>query len=170
MLNEGTIYSIDISGNRLSHWAREIDRTGTTIAAGLRADARRLPLNLQADVVLLDAPCSNTGVLARTPSIKWHITPTLILELARKQHALLREASEHVKPEGTLVYCTCSILADENELVIDDFLSRNPGFQLIRQTPFLGMHGLRGLDKCQRFYTHLHECNGYFIAKMRRHD
>lgn len=170
MLNRGTIYSIDISGKRLSHWTREIDRTGTTIAAGVRADARRIPLNLRADVVLLDAPCSNTGVLARTPSIKWRIAPTLILDLARRQRAILREASEHVKPEGTLVYCTCSILPEENELVIDDFLSRNPSFELIRQTPFLGTHGLRGFDKCQRFYTHLHDCNGYFIAKMRRHD
>jgi len=69
-----------------------------------------------------------------------------------------------------LVYCTCSILPEENEEIIYAFLSRNPDFRLVPQIPFLGSPGIRGYEQCQRFYPHLHDCNGYFIAKLKRTD
>ncbi len=89
-------------------------------------------------------------------------------EFALRQYAILQAASNYVKPNGTLVYCTCSILPEENEFVIEDFLRNSPEFRVVPQAPFLGSHGLRGFDLCQRFYPHIHECNGYFIAKMQR--
>ncbi len=170
MKNEGQIYSIDISGRRLSYWKREMARCGCEIATPIRADARRLPFKTEADIVLVDPPCSNTGVFARNPAGKWNVTASRVSEFALKQYSILQAACNHVAPNGALVYCTCSILPEENEFVIEAFLRKNPEFKLVPQTPFLGSHGLRGLEQCQRFYPQLHECNGYFIAKLRRTD
>jgi 16S rRNA (cytosine967-C5)-methyltransferase len=170
MQNKGVIYSIDISDQRLMYWTKEINRTGCSIAMPIRADGRRIPLQHEADVLLLDPPCSNTGVFARNPAIKWKTTSARVNEFSLKQYAMLQAASEHVGPNGTLVYCTCSILPEENEYVLEAFLRQNPNFKVVPQTPFLGSPGLRGFDRCQRFYTHLHECNGYFIAKLQRTD
>jgi len=170
MQNKGVIYSIDISDRRLAYWRKEVERTGCSIATPIRADGRRIPLKYEADVVLVDPPCSNTGVFARNPAIKWKITSARVNEFSLKQYAILQAASELVGSNGALVYCTCSILPEENEYVLEAFLRRNPNFKVVPQTPFLGSSGLRGFDQCQRFYPHLHDCNGYFIAKLQRTD
>jgi 16S rRNA (cytosine967-C5)-methyltransferase len=170
MQNQGEIYSIDISQRRLTYWKKEMERCGCEIATPIRADARRLPTKIGVDVAIVDPPCSNSGVFAKNPAGKWKITPARVNDYALRQRAMLEAASAHVKPGGTLVYCTCSILPEENEYVIEEFLRKEPGFKLVPQTPFLGAHGLRGLDLCQRFYPHLHDCNGYFIAKLQRAD
>jgi len=170
MRNKGEIYSIDTSQKRLTHWRREMERTSCSIATPICADARSIPISIEADLVLVDPPCSNTGVLAKNPSIKWRITPARVSELVNRQYAILHEASKHARSGGSLVYCTCSILPEENEEVIETFLSRNPEFKIVRQTPILGSPGIRGFDKCQRFYPNLHDCNGYFIAKLKKAD
>ena len=170
MQNQGEIYSIDISDRRLSHWKGEIARTGCKIAAGIRADGRRIPVKGELDVVLVDPPCSNTGVFARNPFIKWNLSPGRIKEFAIKQYSMLQAASEHVAPMGILVYSTCSILPEENEHVLEAFLRRSPNFKVVSQQPYIGSPGLRGFEQCQRFYPHLHDCNGYFIAKLQRND
>jgi 16S rRNA C967 or C1407 C5-methylase (RsmB/RsmF family) len=168
MENAGEICSVDISERRLSHWMMEMKRTGVTIAHSILADARSIPSHLDADIVLVDPPCSNTGVFARNPNTKWKASTANIDVFASRQRSILRAAAAHVRRDGTLVYCTCSVLPEENELVIEDFLARNPAFKPVAQTPFLGSPGLRGLDMCQRFYPHVHECNGYFIAKLQK--
>ncbi len=75
MQNRGQIYSVDISGPRLSYWKREMVRCGCEIAMPIRTDARRLPFKIEADIVLVDPPCSNSGVFARSPAGKWKLTP-----------------------------------------------------------------------------------------------
>jgi 16S rRNA (cytosine(967)-C(5))-methyltransferase len=168
MDNTGEICSIDLSEKRLVHWKTEMDRTGVTVACPIRGEARSLPIRKDFDVVLVDPPCSNTGVFARNPSLKWRTSAASIREHALRQHWILRSAASKLIPNGTLVYCTCSLLPEENELVIEDFLKREQDFRLVPQTPFVGSPGLRGLDLCQRFYPHVHDCNGYFIAKLQR--
>jgi 16S rRNA (cytosine967-C5)-methyltransferase len=170
MQNRGQIYSVDLSGRRLAYWKKEMERCGCEIARPIRADARRLPLKTSADVVIVDPPCSNSGVFARSPAGKWKLTPTRVSEYGLRQYSIIQNASDYVKPNGTLVYCTCSILPEENECIIEEFLKKNPDFKVVRQIPFLGSSGLRGFDLCQRFYPHIHECNGYFIAKLQRID
>jgi 16S rRNA (cytosine(967)-C(5))-methyltransferase len=170
MRNEGEICSIDISQKRLSHWAKEMNRTGVTIAYPIRADARDIPATKKADVVLVDPPCSNTGVFARNPDVKWKVTSQSIDEFRMRQYSILKAAAEHVRSNGTIVYCTCSLLPEENEFLIEDFLRSHHDFRLVPQRPFLGSPGLRGMNLCQRFYPHLHDCNGYFIAKLLRTD
>jgi len=170
MGNEGEICSIDVSEKRLSHWVREIDRTGVTIAYSILADGRDIPVTKKADLVLVDPPCSNTGVFARNPDVKWTATSQRIDEFRMRQYSILNAAADHVSSNGTIVYCTCSVLPEENEFLIEDFLRSHHEFRLVPQLPFLGSRGLRGMDLCQRFYPHLHDCNGYFIAKMQRTD
>ena len=168
MHNEGEIYSIEYSPTRTAQWRRSVASAGCSIAHLIRADARTIPLRGDFDVVLVDPPCSNTGVFARNPPAKWEISHGQLHELSSRQEKILQTASNHVSKGGTLVYCTCSMLAQENEFIVETFLGRNPDFKLVRQEPFIGSPGLRGLNECQRFYPHLHDCNGYFIAMMHR--
>ena len=168
MHNEGEIYSIEVSETRSWQWRKEMDRTGCSIATLTRADAASLPVRGQMDIVLVDPPCSNSGVFARNPASKWRVTSARVKELVRLQARILQAASERLAEGGTLVYCTCSILPEEDEFIVEAFLRKNTEFTLIPQHPFLGQPGLRGLTDCQRFYPHLHDCNGYFIAKMRK--
>ena len=168
MGNQGEIYSIELSADRILHWKQEVARSGCSIASPIMADASSPPIKRQVDVAMVDPPCSNTGVFARDPVSKWRVTLGRIAELSMRQSAILQAASEHVRSGGTLIYCTCSILPEENEFIVDSFLKKNPEFKLVPQTPFIGSPGLRGLTKCQRFYSHVHDCNGYFISKMEK--
>ena len=168
MNNEGNIYSIELSAVRAVHWRKEMERTACSIASLVLGDARKLPLHVQANVALVDPPCSNSGIFARNPASKCRVNPARLTELIRSQSEILEATAERVADGGTLVYCTCSILPEENELVVENFLQRNQDFKLTTQAPFVGSHGLRGLSECQRFYPHLHDCNGYFIAKLRK--
>jgi 16S rRNA (cytosine967-C5)-methyltransferase len=79
---------------------------------------------------------------------------------------MLNNHADQVKPEGTIIYSTCSITVEENELLIERFLKWYPEFSLSEITPKIGSSGLRGLEKCQRLYPHTHKCNGFFIAKL----
>jgi 16S rRNA (cytosine967-C5)-methyltransferase len=170
MGNRGEIVSVDVSVKRMIHWKREVKRLGCTIAHPLVADASRIQIHRRADLVLVDPPCSNTGVFAKNPSTKWRITPSRLHHLVTKQADILQSASESVCAGGRLVYSTCSILPEENEEIMSYFLSRNPNFVVEDQIPFVGSPGLNGFEKFQRFYTHLHDCNGYFIAKVRKRN
>lgn len=78
-----------------------------------------LPFRTKFDRILVDAPCSGTGTLARNPEIKWRLRPSDLIDLHRKQVALLRNAQECLKPGGRLVYSTCSLEEEENRLVLD---------------------------------------------------
>ncbi len=169
MQNKGTIYSIDYSRRRTSVWKSEVAHMGAQIAEPVIADARMpLPLALEADVVILDPPCTSTGTFRKLPSAKWRIRPRSIDKMATFQRQMLNSLAENVKPNGTLTYSTCSITVEENEMIIERFLKQHPEFSLTDITPKIGMLGLRGLDKCQRLYPHIHDCNGFFIAKMQK--
>lgn len=170
MRNEGSIYSIDYSSRRLRSLKAFLRRHGVTNAEPITADARRtIPLNLQANRVLLDPPCSGTGVFWKAPAMKWSTTQSTIERLSRIQSALIESAAENVKVGGVLVYSTCSITVEENEMVIERFLKSKPEFRLVEAAPRLGSAGLRGLAECQRLYPHSDEANGCFIAKLVRH-
>ena len=168
MSNRGEIISVDVSPERMIQWKKEMNRLGCVNASPVISDASRLDFHIEADAVLVDPPCSNSGVFAKNPSIKWRITPSRIQSLTIRQATILRSASEYVRAGGTLIYSTCSILPEENEDVISHFMRTNPEFKVENQNPFLGSPGLKGFDRFQRFYTHLQNCNGYFIAKLRR--
>ena len=169
MDNKGLIISVDFSERRMKVWRTLTGRMGVKIALSVLSDARfELPVRLKADIVLLDPPCTSTGAFSRAPSARWRLRPKSARNMARIQARMLDACAEHVRPGGALIYATCSLLVEENELVVERFLRTHPDFELERAEPFLGSPGLRGLGACQRLYPHLHACDGYFIAKLRR--
>ena len=86
--------------------------------------------------------------------------------MAKLQKRILWNAADRLKPGGTLVYSTCSIMAEENEEVVQSLLDRSPEFRLVEAPPRIGDHGLRGMNEAQSLYPHKHQCNGFFIAKL----
>ena len=167
MQNRGAIYSVDYSRRRMNVWKSEIARMGVENAVPIIADARnQLPFTVEADMVVLDPPCTSTGAFGKLPSAKWRLTRRSIDRMAEIQWRMINNCAMHVKSGGTLVYSTCSITLEENEIIIERFLKWHPEFALAEITPKIGLPGLRGLDKCQRLYLHIHQCNGFFIAKL----
>jgi len=169
MQNRGSIDSVDYSVRRMQVWRREVARMGVKNAEPILADVCvSLPLEVEADVVVLDPPCTSTGVFAKQPSAKWRLTSKSIEKMADIQWQMINNCAEKVKEGGVLTYSTCSITLEENEMIIERFLKQHPEFSLVNITPNMGLPGLRGLDKCRRLYPHVHESNGFFIAKLMR--
>jgi len=169
MENQGSIVSVDFSAKRMRTWQKEIARMGAKIAESLIADARvSVPLVGAADLIVLDPPCTSTGVFAKQPSAKWRLSTKSISNMSELQRQMINNCAEKVKSGGFLIYSTCSITEEENEGVIEHFLKEHPDFHLVEIEPKIGMHGLRGLTQCQRLYPHIHHCNGFFIAKLQK--
>jgi 16S rRNA C967 or C1407 C5-methylase (RsmB/RsmF family) len=153
----------------MSVWKDEMVQMGVEIAEPVIADARNpLPLAIEADIVILDPPCTSTGAFRKLPSTKWRLTPYSIDRMAAIQKQMLDNCTENVKTDGYLIYSTCSVTVEENEMLIEHLLKRHPDFSLVDTSPRIGLPGLRGLDRCQRLYSHLHRCNGFFIARLMR--
>jgi 16S rRNA (cytosine967-C5)-methyltransferase len=105
-----------------------------------------LPFRSKFDRILVDAPCSGTGTLGRNPEIKWRLKPRDLFELHAKQVALVRQALQHLHPGGRLVYSTCSLEMEENELVIQEIRQEIPGdWQITERLP--------GLDPGDGFFA-----------------
>ncbi len=167
MQNKGRIFSVDYSRRRMQVWKKEAARMEVKIAEPIIADAcTPLPLNLEADLLVLDVPCTGTGVFAKEPSTKWRLKPKSIERMATVQWQMISNCAEKVASGGFLTYSTCSITVEENEMIIERFLKEHTEFSLVEIKPAFGLPGLRGLTKCQRLYPHLHQCNGFFIAKL----
>jgi 16S rRNA (cytosine967-C5)-methyltransferase len=143
--------------------ARELEANARLLAATnvrvVNADAFALPDDLTAfDRVLVDAPCSGLGVLARRPDLRWRAQP-----LPELQAGLLRVAAERVRPDGTIVYSVCTINADESEAVVDasglepeELGSEWPAFRHPRRPEFL------------QTLPHRDRTSGFFVARLRR--
>jgi 16S rRNA (cytosine967-C5)-methyltransferase len=121
------------------------------------------------DRALVDAPCSGLGTLRRNPDLRWRLRPGDPASLAASQRALLERAAGVLRPGGTLVYSTCTLLEDENEAVMSGFLARRPDY---RQ---LGAHELperlrplAGPDGFVRTLPHRHDADGFFMALLER--
>jgi len=167
MRNRGEIISVDSSPMRLRTHLKRVRKAGVSIVNDVLADATKpLSLNLKADIVLVDPPCSSTGLFWREPIYRWVIKPRHIRMFARLQAKILENSSAHVKPNGVLLYSTCSISIEENEFILEDFLKTHPEFDLEKVDPKLGEHGLRGLSEARRLYPHRDRCNGFFLAKL----
>ena len=171
MENRGAIYSVDYSRRRINVWKNEVKHMGVEIATPIIADAcNSLPLTVKADLLILDPPCTSTGAFAKLPSAKWRLTRRSIDKMAEIQWQMLNCCVDNIKHGGFLVYSTCSMTVEENEMLIERFLKWHPEFFLVEITPKIGLPGLRGLDKCQRLFPHVHECNGFFIAKLLKNE
>jgi len=130
MRDRGELHAFDVSRERLARFTPRLLRSGLTIvrpqALRNERDPRLNALAARCDAVLVDAPCSATGTLRRNPELRLR-TPD-VAALALLQLTILDAAAKLVKPGGRLVYATCSVLAEENERVVEQFLGSHPEF------------------------------------------
>ena len=128
----GLVVAADRHAHRLRAMREQFKRLGLREVRFVELDAAgRLPFGIQFDRILVDAPCSGTGTLARHPEIRWRLRPEQLTEFHALQSTLLRSALERLAPGGTLVYSTCSLEAEENERVVEDVLRDVRGVRLV---------------------------------------
>jgi tRNA and rRNA cytosine-C5-methylases len=128
MNNKGQVHAYDADRKRLAPIVERLRRAGTRNVQ-VHDDVRQLDaLKGKLDVVLVDAPCTGTGTWRRRPDTKWRLTPRNLEERVAQQQEALAEAAAFVKPGGSLVYVTCSVLPEENEQQIGRFCSMHPEF------------------------------------------
>jgi 16S rRNA C967 or C1407 C5-methylase (RsmB/RsmF family) len=168
MKNRGRIISVDYSQSRMASWRVETERLGVGIASPMIGDASSLGLNAEFDLVIVDPPCTGTGILDRNPRMKWHLSPKLVQKFSLLQSRILEESSKYTRLGGRLLYCTCSLTLEENELVLSKFLSGHTDFKTRPVLKEYGSPGLRGQINCRRFYPHRDKTAGYFIARLER--
>jgi 16S rRNA (cytosine967-C5)-methyltransferase len=127
------VTAVDVAENRLARLRENLERTGLS-AQIVTADLLTWNPAAPADAVLLDAPCSATGIFRRHPDVLHRVRPSLIAEMAELQAKLLDRAAAWVKPGGTLVFATCSLEPKEGEAHLALFLAAHPEFALVPAT------------------------------------
>jgi 16S rRNA (cytosine967-C5)-methyltransferase len=132
MDNRGHILALDPQPARLARVTEAAARLGISIVetvSGTAQETARTRVGT-CDAVLIDAPCSNLGVLRRNPEVKWRRRPGDVAAAAERQGEILESAATMVKPGGRLVYATCSLEPEENENVVAAFLARHQDFRV----------------------------------------
>lgn len=169
MHNQGKIVAIDRSMPRLKQLENHVRRLGLTNIEVICADSRKLPeeYHQRVDKILIDPPCSALGV---RPKLWDNTTKKEIADLVKYQHQFLDAAIKYIKPNGIIVYCTCTLTTEENEGNVK-YLCENYGCKIIAQPYIFGspgekVEGLENWQNLQRFYPDQHETPGYFIAKL----
>lgn len=172
MDNRGAILACDAAPRKLQLIEQTAARLGITIIQTLPINAAKplVPLvESKFERILVDAPCSGLGVLRRNPEGKWWKSRQNIAELALTQRAILKNAADRLAEGGALLYATCSTTREENEAVVDDFLSRRPDFVLEDlRVLFPDYEELFTERGCFRSWPHRHGMDGFFAARIRK--
>lgn len=162
----GTVISADRSAARMGRIVSTAARLRTTNVIPLVDDARH-PAIRPVDVVLLDVPCTGTGTFRRHPDARWRLKASDLAVMPAIQRSILRAAADVVKPGGLLVYSTCSLEPEENDVQIEAFLDDHPNFTL--EPPAEGTVPVSVLDAGRlRVLPHKHGSDGAFAARLRR--
>jgi 16S rRNA (cytosine967-C5)-methyltransferase len=170
--NLARIIALDASEEKLRLIRENCARLGVTEIGIRKHDAIEPAEDLigRADRVLVDVPCSNTGVIRRHPDLKWSKSEDDIEKLSELQFQILRASAQYLKRGGVLVYSTCSLEREEDEDVIDRFLSEVSGFELESVADHLPAPAreLVTPEGFMRSFPHLHGIDGFFAARLRR--
>lgn len=151
--NKGTIISMDVEERKLLELKRRAERAGAkNIQTQLISDSAISKLNKKADRLLLDVPCSGLGVIRRNPDAKWKLSSIFIKEVQTLQQKIITNYSQMLKPGGTMVYATCSILPGENQHQVQLFLEKNKDFEFIEDRKIMPSEGF----------------DGFYMAKLKR--
>lgn len=173
MRNTGRLYAFDISDKRLTKLKPRLARSGLSnvhpVLIAHENDAKVKRLAGKVDRVLVDAPCSGLGTLRRNPDVKWRQTPQALTELNAKQASILAGAARLVKAGGRLVYATCSILDEENEAIVAQFLSSHDDFVLTPMNEILAEQKIAlEMSAYLKLSPAQHHTDGFFAAVMTR--
>ncbi|KAK7430580.1 rRNA (cytosine-C5-)-methyltransferase nop2 [Neonectria magnoliae] len=182
MKNTGFIMANDPNKARAKGLIGNIHRLGARNVVVSNYDAREFPKPMGGfDRVLLDAPCSGTGVIAKDPSVKTNKTERDFMQLPHIQKQLLLAAIDSVnhnsKTGGYIVYSTCSVTIEENESVVQYALSRRPNVRLVDTglafgkegfTSFMGKKFDPSVRHTRRYYPHTYNVDGFFVAKFHK--
>ncbi|PVU94531.1 hypothetical protein BB561_002491 [Smittium simulii] len=180
MQNSGIVFVNDANKDRTRALVANIHRLGVTNTLVSNYDGREFPKVMGGfDRVLLDAPCSGTGVISKDPSVKTNKSEADFVMLTQLQKELLIAAidSASASKAGIIVYSTCSITVDEDEAVVNYALSKRPNVKLVETgidfgksgfTSFRGKHFDSSLALTKRFYPHTNNMDGFFVAKFQK--
>ncbi|KAG4440558.1 hypothetical protein IFR05_003974 [Cadophora sp. M221] len=182
MKNTGCIFANDSNKSRAKGLIGNIHRLGAKNTIVCNYDAREFPKVIGGfDRVLLDAPCSGTGVIAKDPSVKTNKTEKDFLMLPHLQKQLLLAAIDSVdhasKTGGYIVYSTCSVTVEENEQVVQYALSKRPNVKLVETNLAFGKEGFtaymgktfdRSMKMTRRYYPHAYNVDGFFVSKFKK--
>jgi NOL1/NOP2/sun family putative RNA methylase len=175
MENTGSIIALEPSERRARSMSFNLARCGVYNTCIMRMDGMDVErLGRKFDRVLLDAPCSCEGVIAKDAARKTSHTPNDVDYCASRQDRLIDAAVKVVKPGGIIVYSTCSFAPEENEMVVDRLLKKSGNITI--EPLKYGSNGLTKfgdtifddqLKNARRLYPHLHDTTGFFIARLR---
>ncbi|MBD9475971.1 hypothetical protein IB268_23860 [Achromobacter sp. ACM01] len=174
MRSTGRLYAFDVSAARLQRAKPRFARSGLSnvvpVVIDSENDARVKRLAGKAQRVLVDAPCSGIGTLRRNPDLKWRQHPEALAELGQLQERILNSAARCVAPGGRLVYATCSLLAEENEVQAERFLASHPDFERLDAAEILAARceNLKLDGPYVQLRPDVHGTDGFFAAVFER--
>lgn len=164
MKDQGEIVALDYSRKRMKSLLSNVERLGVHIIKPVVDALENKPLLGKFDKILLDAPCTGTGVIRRNPDIKWKRQETDFVRFHEKQLRLLECAVDYLKPGGIIVYSVCSIDSMEGEEVIWDFLSGHKRFNI--KTFPMAFEFVR--NNFFKTFPHKHQMDGFFAARLEK--
>ncbi|MDT9599597.1 RsmB/NOP family class I SAM-dependent RNA methyltransferase [Sphingosinicella rhizophila] len=165
------VTALDVSKSRLARLSENLERTGLN-AEILVADLMKWEPKAPADAILLDAPCSATGIFRRHPDVLHRVRPRAIAELAQGQRSMLARAAAWLKPGGSLIYSVCSLEPEEGEAVADAFLAERGDFELdpvrAEEVPSEMAPKAGRIRLLPGTFEAEGGCDGFFVARFRR--
>ncbi len=167
MGDKGTVWAGDRAASRLRKLKENAQRLKLQSVQICIGDSRNYQFE-SADRVLLDVPCSGLGTLHRHADARWRQTPESVQELSVLQEELLAQTATFVKPDGVLVYATCTLHPVENERVIQAFLVRHPTWHIYPPTPDLIAVEFVTPEGFVKILPHQHHMDGFFMVRLRK--
>jgi len=170
MGDRGIIWACDRTASRLKKLDKTMERLGIKSIETLVGDSREFTqFYASGDRVLVDAPCSRLGTLHRNPDLRWRQNPDKIKELTQLQGELLSQAALWVKPQGSLVYGTCTLNFQENQAVIQTFLESHPDWRICSPSPELSWLFSDKTKQWIQILPHRQKMDGFFICKLKKY-